>query len=1175
MRVFSQLLRFALFALIGILLLICVGFALLQTKWAKEQIREKIVIALNQADIAVSAEELSGKPPFSWTLKQAKIKLGDGNELTLSQIKLRIAILPLLRGKLAINYFHVQQAEYTFSSQISKPCSFEELKSLVREQLTTLILPCQIAIQHLVIDRIALNNQSENTSLSFSVLGKAMLRKDSEEFAFDLHLRSLDQQSTYLDAEFVGSKSRNLIELKLSSHLESLPSLLCQNLEGKCAFNLRLKGPWTSWKETLYDLPRTSSPISGEIKGICSKLNMPNYSLLNCKWKFKSRFSIFSSERVYLKHFQLVSDLGHFQGRGQWCKTLENSQLMVTFSVPHLNLFYPPLSGAITGKALYQHNHAKVSFETSDLKLDTFSAKNIQGLIKANLKDSEWDGEVKLTSQDAELPFENVFAFKCAPQKELSLVDFSFKIPEGNASGSLTYDIAHRRFNGSLFANVEHVNRFSFLNIDGNFAIELQLSSNQKQQDVKLIVLGKDLSYRDLLLDDLTLSAEIKNVFNEPQGRFNLLAEKFYSPNVYLSRLSFNTSSDEEHWPFALDVEGRFETSFEGYARGFWKKDPCLFTVELTQFFGELAQMPFLLKRPVELEWGSAELNLSPLEMRMGQGQLYTRFQLSPIRSVAVWDLTHFPLEMLSCLKPRFTLSGLVTSKGFFDATPENFEGSTSITLEEASVLHFGKTSPFHAHGTLQAHVNQNKVQIHTDLHAVDDQFLDFNATLPLKYDVYPFRLTLNETQPTSAEMIAEGKLEDLFDFVNLGPNHFTGLISTRLFLSHTLAAPSLQGELHWQKGSFENYFTGIALKEIEAQFEANQDVIRLMRLTAKDDRQGQLTAEGKIDLKPERNFPYAFEAEMSHLHALGFDMIDCDLTGPLYLTGNTHQMFAQGNLLIDDATIQITERLPYEIPSLPVTYINRPAHLYTRTLSNPDFTFHLDLELTAEEKVYVEGLGLKAELQGNVHLHGTNTNIVANGALKLIKGEYQFSGKIFKLTEGEILFNDKPTPSAYLNLNGTLSLPEITITAMLNGPLTSPQLTFQSNPQKSTSEILSLILFNKDIAEITHAEAIQLASTLMSLSGGAGPDVLESIRKSIGVDRLNIASRRGAKEGSDEIAVEIGKYLTRGLLITLSQSATSSQVIVELELPHGFVFQAETQEEEEGKFSLKWTKSY
>ncbi len=164
--------------------------------------------------------------------------------------------------------------------------------------------------------------------------------------------------------------------------------------------------------------------------------------------------------------------------------------------------------------------------------------------------------------------------------------------------------------------------------------------------------------------------------------------------------------------------------------------------------------------------------------------------------------------------------------------------------------------------------------------------------------------------------------------------------------------------------------------------------------------------------------------------------MIDCNLTGPFYLNGTMQEMLAQGNLIIDEAKIQLNERLPYEVPTLSFTFINRPSYLYSKPANNhPGFLFQLDLELTADNKVFVEGRGLNAELEGNIHLHGTNTNIAANGALKLIKGEYQFSGKVFKLTEGEIVFNDKPAPSAYLNLNGTLSLPDITITAMLRGP--------------------------------------------------------------------------------------------------------------------------------------------
>lgn len=1185
LRFFLKSAKLIIITLVVLLLLACVLFAILQTKWAKEQIRTRIVSKLTEFGATVSAEELSGQPPFTWTLKSLDLKLGEKEELKLTDIKLRIAILPLLRGKMAINYLKIEKAQYSFyfTPSHSSGFSIEDTKKLIQEQIEGLTLPCPVIIKHMNIDQFTLLNRADNHSYVFGFIGKAMMRKDKPEFALDLRILSADHQTAYFELNCAGSKMRNFIEVTLKVHAETLPSALADEIQGRLGMNLELKGPWITWKEVLYDLPSSSTPISGNVKGVLSETQVLNAPILSRKWKLKSRFFIASFQEMFIKQFVLASDLIKIKGKGRLDANLPNSMWALAFNFPDLNLLSSqPLDihGQIDGKALFQHGGFKASWETQDLELNHLALENTKGIIKGSLENGEWEGEVKISSDSADVPFENSFAFEYFPQKQFSLIDFSLNLLSGNIHGYLSYDIPLHLADGRFFANVEHLQEFASLfnedHLDGNFAVEWQFSPEEKKQNIKCVVLGKEMRYHEFLLDDLTISTEIQDLFDRPEGKLSLLAEKFYSPNIYVSRLNFGTSSDEDNWPFFVDLDGRLENPFHGYAKGFWRKENSLFTLELTQLFGDLSLTPFALKYPVELEWGSDYLNLNPLELRFGEGYLYSHFELSPVRSLAKWDLKHFPLEVLSCLKPSFTLKGHITSNGYFDATSDNIEGTLNVALEEADILHFGKKEPFHAKGTLQAHLNQQLMQIHTDLHANDGQFFDIAASLPIQYQLYPLRITLNEAKPTSAEIIAEGMLEDLFDFVNLGSNNFTGLVSCRLFLSQTLAAPSVQGVLEWQDGTFENYFAGISLNEINAKFEAQNDIVRLLELTAMDDQEGSIAAEGKILLKPKEHFPYAFEAEMTHLHALGFDMIDCDLTGPLYLSGDMLNMFAQGNLLIDEAKIQITESLPYEVPTLPVTYINRPPHLYSKTVTyGPKFTFHIDLELTAEDKVYVEGRGLNAELQGNVRLHGTDSNIVANGSLKLIKGEYTFSGKVFKLTEGELLFNDKTTPSAYLNLYGTVTLPDITITAMLRGPLMSPQLTFQSNPQKPTSEILSLILFNKDIAEISHTEAIQLAGTLVSLSGGAGPDMIDSIRKSLGIDRLNIAARKGSKEGSEEIALEIGKYLTRGIMITLSQSPTSSQVIVEVELPHGFIFQAETQEEQEGKFSLKWRKSY
>ena len=136
-------------------------------------------------------------------------------------------------------------------------------------------------------------------------------------------------------------------------------------------------------------------------------------------------------------------------------------------------------------------------------------------------------------------------------------------------------------------------------------------------------------------------------------------------------------------------------------------------------------------------------------------------------------------------------------------------------------------------------------------------------------------------------------------------------------------------------------------------------------------------------------------------------------------------------------------------------------------------------------------------------------------------------------------------------------------------GSFSSPQLNFQSNPPLPTSQILARILFNKDVSELNASQAAQLAYTIINLSQGSGPNLLEKIHKNLGIDRLGISANEG------KVAVQIGKYLTEGVMITLSQSTDESHVIVEVELKGGFVLQGETHFNDQGKFIFKWNKNY
>ena len=145
-------------------------------------------------------------------------------------------------------------------------------------------------------------------------------------------------------------------------------------------------------------------------------------------------------------------------------------------------------------------------------------------------------------------------------------------------------------------------------------------------------------------------------------------------------------------------------------------------------------------------------------------------------------------------------------------------------------------------------------------------------------------------------------------------------------------------------------------------------------------------------------------------------------------------------------------------------------------------------------------------------------------------------------------------------------------MSALLRGPLSGPKLTFQSSPQLPVSSLLAQILFNKDFSEVSAVQALQVAQTVLSLSGGSAPDILERVRKTLGMDRLTLIT---SENDPGKISLQIGKYLMRGVLLTVSQGAESRKASVEVELKKGIHLQAEVNEDQQGKFSLKWHHHY
>ena len=1171
--------RFIYLGLIAALLFFCLLFAFMQTKWAKKKISQAIAAACAANGIQIKIGRVEGSLPFTWHIDRIALKWDTEDALHLHNIKVRFAIFPLLKKTLVANYFNVEKAYFVFASpSYSQPLALEEIKTQAKKLAETLSMSHRLVIDRLKIDSLLCENLSVKKTGLYFIVANIDLGKNLRHFQCNAMISPRGHPENAVQCDVEGSQKLNYGSVNLKVHLSSLEPFqpfytFASEQEIHCAFSIA--GKWTNWSAFFHDAP-LSSPLSGFFKGELHPLS--SYPILNRPWEIDAQFAIDSYHSLFIRSCFLHNDVLDVNLSGEIEQDLLQSSGHLSFALPDLSILDPKIcKGSANGEASYAQGRWTSDIfaehaECKGLLLDQLSAR-----IEAACTDQGWEGHAQMKTQGGPLPMRSTVDF-LSQGENLSLYGFSLDGPGFVLAGDLSINLQNLLAAGALYGHVEHLDSLSFLfdqkTIDASLGLECQFLPEGEKQTVRGSLLGKNTVYGDQTIDQFSLKFSIRDLFCQPLGTLHLSAEGLHNPLYDIHTLDFTTASaEEEEWPFTVQIEGNLEDPFSLYAQGKWKKEEQLFSLETTSLSGKLLSYPIELQSPFLFEKGAHFASLTPVDMIIGDGHLFGAFDLNPVRSTAHIDLEHFPITLFSLFYPNHTLAGALSLKGYVDAYEDNMQGNLNAVLEEMHFLHFDKKQPFQAKGSLQAHLDHGIVQTHAHLAATKEQFIDFSATLPISYTVYPLHLALNTHQPVASELIAEGRLQDLFDFINIGIHQMTGYVSSRLFLSQTLDAPALQGNIEWQGGTYENFLTGTLLKDIHAKIQAEKNILQLISFSANDDKKGTVHAEGTIDLHPSAHFPYQFIAELDNFRTVHFNPLDCNLSGALYISGTLHEALAQGNLLIPHAEFHIPDKLPFEIPVLPVTFMNRPHSLSsTDIMPSPTFPFRIHLELTAEEHVQVTGKGLNSEWKGNLLVHGTNMNVLANGTLQLVKGEYDFFGKKFKLTDGQIIFNDKPSPSATINLSGNLSLSDMIITAHLRGPLSSPTLTFQANPQMSTSAILARILFNKNISDISQPEAVQLATTLISLSGGAGPSVLETIRKNIGVDRLAIASQTAHP---DEIAVQIGKYLTKGVLITLSQSATSSQVIVEVEFNYGFVFQAETQEEQEGKFSLKWTHSY
>ncbi len=356
---------------------------------------------------------------------------------------------------------------------------------------------------------------------------------------------------------------------------------------------------------------------------------------------------------------------------------------------------------------------------------------------------------------------------------------------------------------------------------------------------------------------------------------------------------------------------------------------------------------------------------------------------------------------------------------------------------------------------------------------------------------------------------------------------------------------------------TYENitYGTRLTNMALAGRFNGSRLQIEQLEAQAGD---GTVSAQGFISLAAEQGYPMNLVATLNNAQLAEGEAIETSATGTLRLTKTAGETaLVSGQLRLPETRYQIITQGAAELLVLTGVRFKPPRGPARITGDEPalpsagvfDFV-RLDIDLTADERLYVSGMGLESEWSANLSLVGTSADPRMTGEVELLRGTLGFAGRSFELTRGNVSFTGGPVIDPTIDLVATEDIEDVVVSVVVGGRAYDPQIEFTSVPGLPQDEIVARILFGSSIGNLSPIQAAQLAYSLNSLrgSGGGGLNPLGTLRSATGIDRLRIL-------GSDEqtgrgTALAAGQYLTDDIyieFITDARGFTATQIEVSL----------------------------
>ncbi|MFZ4690709.1 MAG: translocation/assembly module TamB domain-containing protein, partial [Polymorphobacter sp.] len=390
---------------------------------------------------------------------------------------------------------------------------------------------------------------------------------------------------------------------------------------------------------------------------------------------------------------------------------------------------------------------------------------------------------------------------------------------------------------------------------------------------------------------------------------------------------------------------------------------------------------------------------------------------------------------------------------------------------------------------------------------------------------------------PILAQLRYNGPAQSLWGLSGVSAVDVRGPISIAADISGNVGDPQLAGTMRSQGARVESTALGAVIDQVSLDSRFTRSRLDLIRFSGRVGNDGSITGTGGIDLSAERSFPMDIRLRLKNARLVNRDDLNGTASGTIRIATDAYGGVFSGKLDIDRATYRLGTASAITVPTLVVTEKNTRVLGRRVAVYAAPTRWLLNLDVKGDRRLFLSGMGVEAEWRANLKIKGGATTPEVTGRVELVRGDYDFAGKRFSLTKGDIRFQGSYPPDPVIDISASSSTSGFTAQLDIDGTALRPEIKFSSVPSLPEDEVLSRVLFGDSVTNLSAPEAVQLAGALASLRGGSGGlNPINLVRKGLGIDRLRILPADTAT--GRKTAVAAGQYIGRSVYVELATDA-------------------------------------